>query len=124
MTDKPTYAVVVGDSNYGDYVQFVKEMDYALSKSQSATFCIAIPILYNQGTEKLAELYAKERGIQYKHFPIQEDSVEDAFRRIISEIKASGSKQGVMAFGDSEVTKYMCDIAIELDVKFKLIEPK
>jgi len=124
MTNQPTYAVTVGDSNYGDYVQFVKEMDYALSKSQSTVFCIAIPVLYGQGTEKLAELYAKERGLQIKFFNINNnEDIEEAYTRIISELKASGAKQGVMAFGDSEITKSFCDIAIGLDIKFKLIEP-
>ena len=119
MTQQITYVIIAGDSNYGDYTTFCKEMDHALSKSTSVE--MHIPQLYGSGAEKLAQLYSTERNYTFHLYPLQVNN-KKTFQEIIKAIKmAGGTRMGVMLFGSSEATIQLVQVCEDLGIKCRTI---
>ena len=72
MKDK-FYLIVAGSRGYNNYFQFHQVLDYVLS-NQKQKRKIVIVSGGARGTDSLAELYAKERGYEFKVFPADWDT--------------------------------------------------
>lgn len=65
MVDKKTFTLLIaGSRTYNDYAEFCRITDYMLSDKLAASYSIEIVSGGANGTDTMAERYAKERGYQ------------------------------------------------------------
>ena len=117
------HCIVIGSPDIGDYDKITSTLDKVLSQCNNIT--MVVPELFNQGTEKLAMLYAKEMDLELvTHCPLDGESVPDTVRRVIEEYNETSEKIGMVAFhigGDNLGVLQACSVAKEFNVPYKII---
>lgn len=123
ISDQVFHCLIVGSRSFTDYAFLKKTMDHLLKNH------VDIEIVSGgaNGTDQLAERYAKEKGYDFKLFPADWNIGDRAGyerNRKMHKYIANFEKRGCVAFwdGESKGTTHSFSLAKEFDNPLKIIK--